>query len=185
VSSASSSASSLCSDASRDSPSSAQHADPSDALPPSPYKLETVHTSDRIGNYILGKTLGEGAFAKVKLGTHTVTGLQVAIKIISKADIKEKYVRQNLYREAEIMRKLSHPHIIKLYEIIETKRAFCLVTELASGGEVLDYIVAHGSLPEKEVRKYIRQLVQAVDHLHNTGVIHRCVSGNARIQTQK
>lgn len=47
------------------------------------------------------------------------------------------------------------------------------VTEKAPGGEILDYIVAHGTLPEKEVRKYIRQLVSAVDHLQANGVVHR------------
>ncbi len=71
------------------------------------------------------------------------------------------------------MQRLCHPHIIQLYEIIETERAYCLVTDIAEGGEVLDYIVAHGSLNEKETRKFVRQLVSAVDHIHNAGIIHR------------
>ncbi len=130
-------------------------------------------TMDRVGNYIIGKTLGEGAFAKVKAATHVISGQQVAIKIISKNKIKEEYVRKNLYREGHLMKQTRHPHIIELFEVIETDRAYCLVTELAGGGEVLDYIVAHGTLPEKEVRKYIRQLVSAVSHLHAANIIHR------------
>ena len=55
---------------------------------------EALHTADRIGNYVLGRTLGEGAFAKVKIATHTVSGLQVAIKIINKSKIQESYVRK-------------------------------------------------------------------------------------------
>jgi serine/threonine protein kinase len=104
-----------------------------------------VHTYDRIGNYILGKTLGEGAFAKVKEATHAPTGKEVAIKIIFKSD-QEDYVLKNLHREGQLMRRCQHPHIIRLYEVVETQKALCIVTERASGGEVLDYIVAHGTV---------------------------------------
>ena len=132
-----------------------------------------THTASRIGNYVLDKTLGEGAFAKVKLATHHLTGERVAIKIIYKHKIKEDYVRDNLHREGAILRRLHHPHVIRLYEIIETDRAYCLVTECADGGELLDHIVAHGTLSEREVRRYVRQLASAVDHLHKNKVVHR------------
>ena len=101
-------------------------------------KLEALntHTNERIGNYIVGKTLGEGAFAKVKSATHAITGTHVAMKIINKTKIKDPYVLRNLHREADLMRRLRHRHVIRLYEIIETERLFCLVTESADGGEV-------------------------------------------------
>lgn len=91
--------------------------------------------SERIGNYIIGKTLGEGAFAKVKAGVHAITGTNVAIKIINKTKIKDSYVLRNLRREGELMRRLRHRHVILLYEIIETEKLYCLVTETADGGE--------------------------------------------------
>jgi serine/threonine protein kinase len=76
---------------------------------------------------------GEGSFAKVKLATHDLTGQTVAVKFIYKQKIKEDYVRRHLQREGRLMQKMSHPHIIQLYEIIETDAVYCLVTELAQG----------------------------------------------------
>lgn len=139
--------------------------------PPGP--PAATHTATRIGNYVLEKTLGEGAFAKVKAARHVVTGQRVAIKIIYKHKIKDDYVRENLQREGQLLRRLHHPHVIQLYEIIETDRVYCLVTECADGGELLDHIVAHHTLSEREVRKYIRQLTSAVDHLHKNKIVHR------------
>eukprot|EP00047_Mylnosiga_fluctuans_P014026 m.34765 g.34765 ORF g.34765 m.34765 type:complete len:686 (-) comp5263_c0_seq1:268-2325(-) len=139
----------------------------------SKFEALSMESSERIGNYIIGKTLGEGAFAKVKEAVHAITGTSVAIKILNKNKIRDDYVRRNLQREGQLMRKLRHRHIISLYEILETDKHYCIVTEVATGGEVLDYIVAHGKLPEKEVRKYIRQLVSAVDSMHKSGVVHR------------
>jgi serine/threonine protein kinase len=116
---------------------------------------------------------GEGAFAKVKAATHIATGVPVAVKIIDKTKITEDYVWRNLHREGELMKRLRHPHVIRLFEIVETERLYCLVTETAEGGEVLDYIVAHGSLSERETRKFVRQLVSAVHHMHSQNIIHR------------
>eukprot|EP00051_Salpingoeca_urceolata_P013478 m.169274 g.169274 ORF g.169274 m.169274 type:complete len:825 (+) comp17802_c1_seq3:2413-4887(+) len=144
------------------------------ALSSSPIPFfSNVHTADRIGDYILGKTLGEGAFAKVKLATHCVTGSEVAVKVVMKHKIRDDYVRENLRREGQLMQRLRHTNIIRLYEVVETERAYCLVTGFASGGEVLDYIVAHGALSEKDTRRYVRQLISAVNHLHKAGIIHR------------
>jgi len=107
-----------------------------DPLPPQLYH-EAVHTAERIGAYMLGRTVGEGAFAKVKLATHMVTRVQVAIKIVHKKNITSEYVWATLFREGRLMRKLSHPNIVRLIEIIETEQAYCLVTEYATGGELL------------------------------------------------
>eukprot|EP00039_Didymoeca_costata_P001966 m.56598 g.56598 ORF g.56598 m.56598 type:complete len:753 (-) comp11048_c0_seq1:7649-9907(-) len=136
--------------------------------------LTAVHTADRIGGYILGKTIGEGAFAKVKESVHMASGEACAIKLIYKTKIKDKYVRENLYREGMLMRRIKpHPNVVPLVEILESERVYCLAMDLASGGELLDYIVTHGHLKEKETRKFVRQLVSAVGHLHSCGVVHR------------
>lgn len=135
---------------------------------------ETVHTQNRVGDYVLGKTIGEGAFAKVKLATHVVTGARVAIKLVLKARITSPYVRENLVREGRLMRQFAtHPNIVRLIEIIDTDQAYCVVTEYAAGGELLDYVVAHGRLAESDARRFMRQLASAVAHLHSCGVVHR------------
>eukprot|EP00730_Choanoeca_flexa_P008910 TRINITY_DN12556_c0_g4_i1.p1 TRINITY_DN12556_c0_g4~~TRINITY_DN12556_c0_g4_i1.p1 ORF type:complete len:725 (+),score=93.73 TRINITY_DN12556_c0_g4_i1:133-2307(+) len=128
---------------------------------------------DALSHYTLGKTIGEGAFAKVRLAVHRATGMEVAIKILTKDRIKEDYVRENLHREGQLMKDLKHPNIAQLYEIVETDKLYCLVMELAPGGELLDYIVAHRALPENEVRKYARQMVSVLGYLDSKGIVHR------------
>ncbi|KAJ1533643.1 MAP microtubule affinity-regulating kinase 1, partial [Nowakowskiella sp. JEL0078] len=126
-----------------------------------------------LGNYELLKTIGEGSFAKVKLAIHRLTNQKVAVKIIDKEKLPDEYSVRNLHREVEVMRLLNHRNIIKLYEVIETKRELNLVLEYASGGEILDYIVAHGRLKENEAKKFARQIVSALEHCHSLNVVHR------------
>lgn len=125
-----------------------------------------------LGNYALGRTVGEGSFAKVKLATHRLTNQEVAIKIIEKAKLDE-YSLKNMNRETNIMKQIDHPHIIHLYEIIETKKELNIVLEYAAGGEVLDYIVARGKLKESEARRFVRQIVSALEYMHSLGIVHR------------
>uniref|UniRef100_A0A3B4A792 non-specific serine/threonine protein kinase n=1 Tax=Periophthalmus magnuspinnatus TaxID=409849 RepID=A0A3B4A792_9GOBI len=110
-----------------------------------------------IGNYRLLKTIGKGNFAKVKLARHILTGREVAIKIIDKTQLNPTSL-QKLYREMRIMKTLNHPNIVQLFEVIETEKTLYLVMEYASGGEVFDYLVAHGRMKEKEARAKFRQV---------------------------
>uniref|UniRef100_A0A3Q3EHF2 non-specific serine/threonine protein kinase n=1 Tax=Labrus bergylta TaxID=56723 RepID=A0A3Q3EHF2_9LABR len=107
-----------------------------------------------VGNYRLLKTIGKGNFAKVKLARHILTG-------------------RELFREVRIMKILNHPNIVKLFEVIETERTLYLVMEYASGGEVFDYLVAHGRMKEKEARAKFRQIVSAVQYCHQKHIVHR------------
>ncbi|XP_071221949.1 MAP/microtubule affinity-regulating kinase 3-like isoform X14 [Salvelinus alpinus] len=125
-----------------------------------------------VGNYRLLKTIGKGNFAKVKLARHILTGREVAIKIIDKTQLNPNSL-QKLFREVRIMKLLNHPNIVKLFEVIETERTLYLVMEYASGGEVFDYLVAHGRMKEKEARAKFRQIVSAVQYCHQKHIVHR------------
>ncbi|XP_042193834.1 MAP/microtubule affinity-regulating kinase 3a isoform X13 [Callorhinchus milii] len=125
-----------------------------------------------IGNYRLLKTIGKGNFAKVKLARHILTGREVAIKIIDKTQLNPTSL-QKLFREVRIMKCLNHPNIVKLFEVIETEKTLYLVMEYASGGEVFDYLVAHGRMKEKEARAKFRQIVSAVQYCHQKRIVHR------------
>ncbi|XP_049276416.1 MAP/microtubule affinity-regulating kinase 3 isoform X6 [Rhipicephalus sanguineus] len=125
-----------------------------------------------IGRYRLLKTIGKGNFAKVKLAKHVPTGKEVAIKIIDKTQLNPSSL-QKLFREVRIMKMLDHPNIVKLYQVIETEKTLYLVMEYASGGEVFDYLVAHGRMKEKEARAKFRQIVSAVQYCHQKRIIHR------------
>ncbi|KAE8607519.1 hypothetical protein XENTR_v10011203 [Xenopus tropicalis] len=132
----------------------------------------TADEQPHIGNYRLLKTIGKGNFAKVKLARHVLTGKEVAVKIIDKTQLNSSSL-QKLFREVRIMKVLNHPNIVKLFEVIETEKTLYLVMEYASGGEVFDYLVAHGRMKEKEARAKFRQIVSAVQYCHQKLIVHR------------
>lgn len=124
-----------------------------------------------IGLYKLGRTLGEGTYGKVKLGTHIYTGQEVAIKIMRPHETNN---RAEVDREISVLKLLKHPNIVQLFEVIEddSGRIF-LVLELVAGGELFDYIVARGRVKEKEARKFFRQIISGVEYCHANLVVHR------------
>uniref|UniRef100_A0A2K6UWS5 non-specific serine/threonine protein kinase n=1 Tax=Saimiri boliviensis boliviensis TaxID=39432 RepID=A0A2K6UWS5_SAIBB len=128
-----------------------------------------------IGNYRLLKTIGKGNFAKVKLARHILTGREVAIKIIDKTQLNPtslQKVRLVQYICLFFFCILSPPPV-KLFEVIETEKTLYLIMEYASGGEVFDYLVAHGRMKEKEARAKFRQIVSAVQYCHQKRIVHR------------
>ncbi|KAL0994109.1 hypothetical protein UPYG_G00117860 [Umbra pygmaea] len=134
--------------------------------------VATTADEPHIGNYRLLKTIGKGNFAKVKLARHILTGKEVAVKIIDKTQLNPSSL-QKLFREVRIMKLLNHPNIVKLFEVIETEKTLYLIMEYASGGEVFDYLVAHGRMKEKEARAKFRQIVSAVQYCHQKYIVHR------------
>ncbi|XP_042615774.1 serine/threonine-protein kinase MARK2-like isoform X2 [Cyprinus carpio] len=134
--------------------------------------VPTVDENPHIGNYRLLKTIGKGNFAKVKLARHVLTSKEVAVKIIDKTQLNSSSL-QKLYREVKIMKFLNHPNIVKLFEVIDTEKTLYLIMEYASGGEVFDYLVAHGRMKEKEARAKFRQIVSAVQYCHQKCIVHR------------
>ncbi|XP_013782358.1 MAP/microtubule affinity-regulating kinase 3-like isoform X2 [Limulus polyphemus] len=145
-----------------------------ESAPPPRTTSSRTRSSDEphVGRYRLLKTIGKGNFAKVKLAKHLPTGKEVAIKIIDKTQLNPSSL-QKLFREVRIMKMLDHPNIVKLYQVIETEKTLYLVMEYASGGEVFDYLVAHGRMKEKEARAKFRQIVSALQYCHQKRIIHR------------
>eukprot|EP00249_Psilotum_nudum_P012507 c23824_g2_i4 orf=1296-2120(-) len=124
----------------------------------------------KVGRYELGRTLGEGTFAKVKYARNTDTGEVVAIKIIDKEKILK---RKMIKREISTMKLIKHPNVVQLFEVIASRKYVYIVMEYVNGGELFDKIVDQGKLREDQARKYFRQLIHAVDYCHSRGVYHR------------
>uniref|UniRef100_A0A2K5V1C2 non-specific serine/threonine protein kinase n=1 Tax=Macaca fascicularis TaxID=9541 RepID=A0A2K5V1C2_MACFA len=126
----------------------------------------------RVGFYDIERTLGKGNFAVVKLARHRVTKTQVAIKIIDKTRLDSSNL-EKIYREVQLMKLLNHPHIIKLYQVMETKDMLYIVTEFAKNGEMFDYLTSNGHLSENEARKKFWQILSAVEYCHDHHIVHR------------
>lgn len=138
-------------------------------------KHSTSHRKEvKFGDYILGQTLGEGEFGKVKMGWKKDSPVQVAIKLIRKESLAGNNTRlPKIYREIAILRELQHPNIVRLHEFVETERHMGIILEYASGGELFDYILNQRYLKDPAARRLFAQLVSGVGYLHQKGIVHR------------
>jgi len=122
--------------------------------------------------YELGQELGRGGFSIVREGRNRSTGEKVAVKFIEKKFVDQEELKL-LQREIDIMARVQHTNVLRLYEIFDTDSKLSLVMELVNGGELFYKIVDKGSYSEVEARDIVRQLVEGVDYLHNQGIAHR------------
>mmetsp|Transcript_2332 Transcript_2332/g.3262 ORF Transcript_2332/g.3262 Transcript_2332/m.3262 type:complete len:691 (+) Transcript_2332:361-2433(+) len=125
------------------------------------------------GEYILGKTVGEGTFGKVKLGTQVITGEKVAIKVLEKSKIVDLADVRRVTREIKILKKNRHPNVIQLYEVVDSPSHIYLVMEYCDGGEMFDYIVSHRRVQEQKACWFFHQIVDGVEYFHNMEITHR------------
>lgn len=135
--------------------------------------------------YVIKELLGTGAFSEVRLCEHRETGQAFAVKIIDKKALKGK--EDSLENEIRVLKRFSakrhendpdktwftHPNIVQLFETYEDKSKVYLIMELVTGGELFDRIVEKGSYTEKDASYLIRQVLEAVDYMHEQGVVHR------------
>ncbi|XP_020571088.1 CBL-interacting protein kinase 32-like [Phalaenopsis equestris] len=135
--------------------------------------MSTAKVKRCVGKYELGRTIGEGTFAKVRFARNSKTGDAVAIKILDKEKVLKNKMVEQIKREIATMKLIKHPNVVRLYEVMGSKTKIFLVLEFVKGGELFDKIVNHGRLREDEARKYFQQLINAVDYCHSRGVYHR------------
>ncbi|XP_058830958.1 calcium/calmodulin-dependent protein kinase type 1 [Topomyia yanbarensis] len=135
--------------------------------------------------YVIKELLGTGAFSEVRLCEHRESSQAYAVKIIDKKALKGK--EDSLENEIRVLKRFSakrneqdsektwftHPNIVQLFETYEDKLKVYLIMELVTGGELFDRIVEKGSYTEKDASYLIRQVLEAVDYMHEQGVVHR------------
>ncbi|OEH74097.1 CAM CDPK domain-containing protein [Cyclospora cayetanensis] len=115
-------------------------------------------------------TLGSGTYGSVSRAVRRSTGMQRAVKTISKSQVKSI---ERFRREIDIMKSLDHPNVVKLFETFEDHRNIYLVMELCEGGELFDRIIAEGHFTEKRAALLMRQVFSAVNYLHSNHIMHR------------
>lgn len=131
------------------------------------YKHLASPSVRHVGCYLLGDTVGEGTYGKVKRAVHQLTGREVAVKIV------DKIHAPTVIREIDTLSNLRHPHIAQIYEVLTTETKIYIVTELARGGEAFDYITNEGKLDESLAKRWFAQLVSAIGYCHKQDFVHR------------
>lgn len=131
--------------------------------------------------YILGETIGQGGYSKVKLGVHSESGQQVALKLLSKQQGSDSL--KQVKREIEAMTKINHENVLKCLDVnwdaaypIATggyENMIMVVLELATGGELFDFLSYTGCFEESVARSYFVQLITGLDACHSNQVCHR------------
>ena len=133
--------------------------------------------------WTLGKELGSGHFAKVKLVTRDSDGMQAACKIIKKPkDLKKK---EMVAIEHKILTSIDHPHCVKCYDAYETDDRLYLFMELMPGGELFDTIVERGHFTEQDTQKVTYKLLDALKHMHDKGIAHRDLKPENMLMSSK
>ncbi|XP_017772106.1 PREDICTED: serine/threonine-protein kinase GL21140 [Nicrophorus vespilloides] len=125
------------------------------------------------GKYSVGKMIGDGNFAVVRLCKDKVTGVEYALKIIDKSKCKGK--EDMIDNEVSILRKVDHPNIIRFVEQQDTPSMLFLVAELSKGGDLFDAITVSQKFSEEQASLMITHLASALSYLHNLNIVHRDV----------
>lgn len=139
---------------------------------------------NKIGPWKLGRTLGRGSTGRVRLAKNVHTGKLAAVKIVPKLNFKKlenpKYKTNDttklpygIEREIIIMKLISHPNIMGLYDVWENKNDLYLILEYIEGGELFDYLIKRGKLLEFEAINYFKQIIHGIGYLHQFNICHR------------
>jgi len=152
-------------------------------FPPAAVGRRRTSITTQTGTWSLGKTIGQGSMGKVKLANNMETGEQAAIKIVPRQTLDEhgnlkderadKSKEVRTAREAAMVTLLDHPFICGMRDVQRTNYHWYMLFEYVNGGQMLDYIIAHGRLKEKQARKFGRQIASALDYCHRNSIVHR------------
>ena len=123
--------------------------------------------------YRVGKILGRGAFGKVNLAMHKLVRKLVALKSLNKAILNDKDQKSRLLKEVNLLLKLRHSHVVKIYETIETEKHIVIVMELCAGGDLLNYVRKRCKLKEPYALKIFKQIVDGLCYIHGKNIAHR------------
>lgn len=133
-------------------------------LPPVPSK---------IGPYLIKNEIGRGAFAVVRLGVHSETKQQYAVKIITKKSVEEKDVFTHFETEVRVLHQMRHPHIVQFLDILKDDYYYYLFMDYCPNGELFTYIIDHRFLQEDEAKILMRQICSGLKYIHSISAAHR------------
>lgn len=142
------------------------------ALVLTPGDFVVIKTEPITGNYVFENVVGYGAFGEVRRAYHKVTKSERAIKSIDISHCKEEDI-QKLLKEVSILKLLDHPNIIRIFEVYRSLTRLYIVTEICTGGELFERIKHMKKFSENQAAKFMSDIISAVMHCHQRGVVHR------------
>lgn len=122
--------------------------------------------------YKIEGTIGKGSFATVKKAKNRKTNIRYAVKVLSKKKMNDED-KIAMQTEIEILKSVDHPNVVKLIDVFEDERHWCLVMELMEGGELFDQILEKEFFSENEAREACKAIIEAIDYCHAQGIVHR------------
>jgi len=146
------------------------------SVPTRPARGEGIPQKQRklLEEYAVGATLGEGAFGVVRICQHRATGKDYAVKMVDKVETPVPAIM----REAEMLRTLEHPNIVKFKDVFVERCFVCIVMEIYKGGDLVDGLQRGGPFPSDKIIHVAHQLAASLHHLHTNSVAHRDVKGD-------
>ena len=137
------------------------------------YRLNDTYPKSQVLFYKYGRLIGKGAFGKVNLGLHALTGRIVAIKSFNKSKLKSERAKDKIYHEINLMKNLRHKYIVKILDTFETENYILIVMENISGGDLLSFVKKRTKLNEKISRYIFKQILEAIKYIHSKNIVHR------------
>ena len=149
----------------------------------SPFTINTtinLNKDNKISHYEIGKVIGKGAYATVKICKNKITQEKFAMKIYEKKILNDNIKKKCILREIEILKKLNHPNIVKLYDTIISDKNILLIQELVNGISLRDFynkeIRNQKNISEKKYKILtiiFKQIFSAFDYIHKKNIFHR------------
>ena len=150
----------------------------------SPFTINTTinnrNKDNKISHYEIGKVIGKGAYATVKICKNKITQEKFAMKIYEKKILNDNIKKKCILREIEILKKLNHPNIVKLYDTIISDKNILLIQELVNGISLRDFynkeIRNQKNISEKKYKiltLIFKQIFSAFDYIHKKNIFHR------------
>ena len=150
----------------------------------SPFTINTTinnrNKDNKISHYEIGKVIGKGAYATVKICKNKITQEKFAMKIYEKKILNDNIKKKCILREIEILKKLNHPNIVKLYDTIISDKNILLIQELVNGISLRDFynkeIRNQRNISEKKYKILtiiFKQIFSAFDYIHKKNIFHR------------
>ena len=136
-------------------------------------KVPPQKIPDSIGPYKIKGQIGEGAFSVVKLAYHPLKTSYYACKIIQKQLLYKGDLLPRFESEIRVQQQLHHPSIVEIYDLLSDENFFYVVMEFCQGGELFQYIIDRGRVPEDQSKSFLHQLLESIKYLHQLNICHR------------